>query len=95
MRSTCALRGIRRIEHALHVRPGDGQQLNGIRELVHHAEADVEARQTGVGVEIFSVLRGEPLAGPLVPLLELARRQDVAENVDEHEPHSTASMRAP
>ncbi len=43
--------------------------------------------QAGIRVEVLAVLRREPLAGPLVPLLEIARRQHVGEDVDLHGRH--------
>ena len=87
VRDARALRRVLRIEDALEVGTGDRQQLDDVGILVHRSEPHVQIREAGVRVKVLAVLRREPLARPLVPLLEIARRQDMAEDVDHHAPH--------
>ena len=78
VRDPRAFRRILRLEHALEVRTGDRQQVDDVGIFVHRAETHVEVGETRVGVEVLAVLGGEARARPLVPLLEIARRQHVA-----------------
>src|SRR5262245_17433538 len=77
---------------AFDIRPGDRENLPHVRELVHDRKAQREVRQAAIGGGVSCVLRREAGVSTTVAFLQVARREQVGEDVDFHVTESSRTL---